>query len=305
MTPAKAIIPQPEESSGADQPPAATRSRPTLGLALGGGGARGLAHIPMLEACDELGVKPGIIAGTSIGALVGAAYCSGLTGAELRAYCAQLFGNRGRVLKHLIRRRQGRLLDYWSSFKPSLFNGAKLIQTVLPPEVPQSFEALDIPLLAVATDFYEQCAYIASSGPLIPAITASSALPAIFTPIELEGRILIDGGFVNPLPFDLLSGKAGVIAAIDVSGGAPTEPKFLPSSIEAVIGSTQIMLRSIVNEKLKSNRPDILIRPLVANFRVLDFLKAEEIWAAAQPAKEEFKRALASRFEMPVEAGVG
>ncbi len=293
MTTAKETIPQPD---GRRKPPGKTAGGHSFGLALGGGGARGLAHIPMLEACDELGVKPGIVAGTSIGALVGAAYCSGLSGADLHDYCAQLFANRGRVLKHLIQRWNGSLWDYWNPLKPSFLNGEKLIETVLPREVAKTFETLRIPLIAVAADFHSQSAYIMKSGPLIPAVTASSALPAIFTPVEIDGRILIDGGFVNPLPFDLLAGQAKIIAAIDVSGGADEQPVSMPSSMETIIGSTQIMLRSIVNEKLKSHAPDILIRPYVANFRVLDFLKAEEIWAATAPAKEEFKRALEARF---------
>jgi NTE family protein len=94
------------------------------------------------------------------------------------------------------------------------------------------------------------------------------------------------------LPFDLLRGKASFIVAVDVSGGPAESGGGLPKSVEAVIGSQQIALRAIINEKLKSAAPDVLIRPEVSRYRVLDFLKIEDILAAAEPAREETKRAL-------------
>jgi NTE family protein len=268
-----------------------------LGLALGGGGARGLSHIPMLEACDELGVKPAIIAGTSIGALIGAAYASGMSGADIRAYCAGMLATRRKALRHFIARWNGRLWDYWNPLTPSLLNGEKLIEAAMPPSLPRRFEELKTPLLVMTTDFHAQAPHVASAGPLIPAITASAALPALFTPVELDGRVLIDGGFVNPLPFDLLFGQADIIAAIDVSGGPEEGGSGLPGSMDVMIGSTQIALRAIINEKLKARAPDILIRPDVGRFGVLDFFRAEEVWEAAAPAKEAFKRGLSREIQ--------
>lgn len=268
-----------------------------FGLAFGGGGARGLAHIPILEACDELGMRPGVIAGTSIGALAGAAYASGLSGRELRDYCASMFASRAQAVKSLMQRWNGSLWDYWNPLTPSLVNSVKLIETVMPKGVAQTFAGLQIPLIVVTTDFYAQKAHIIREGALIPAIAASSALPALFTPVEIDGRFLIDGGFVNPLPCDLLNGRARVIAAVDVTGGPSDMREKTPGTMEAIIGSTQIALHTIIAEKLKAARPDILVSPDVSRFRVLDFLKAEEVWQASAPAKESFKRALAARFD--------
>ncbi len=266
-----------------------------FGLALGGGGARGLAHIPMLEACDELGVRPDILAGTSIGALIGAGYAAGMTGVDLRDYVLELFGRRTRMLTHLRERWSGRLWDYWNPLTPALLNGVSLIETALPTLLPKTFEELRIPLLIVATDYRSQEECVLSEGALIPAIAASAAIPALFKTVDIGGRILLDGGFVNPTPFDLLRGRADVVAAVDVMGGVPSLGGA-PNSVDAVMASTQIALRSIVVEKLRWAAPDVFIAPDVGRFRVLDFWKAAEIWEASAPAKEEFKRALAHQL---------
>jgi NTE family protein len=299
---------------GVDEPLAAYRRRlarapaaaggPTLGLALGGGGARGYAHIPMLEVCDELGVRPVILAGTSIGSIMGAAYAAGMTGAEMREYCAELFGSRAELVKRLIGRISGGFWELWSPMTPAQVNAEKLFEAVLPEVVPQDFAELKIPLRVVATDFYTQSAYVFDDGPLLPAIAASSALPGLVKPVLVGHRVLIDGGFVNPLPFDVLKGEADVIAAVDLSG-APSQGKAgkAPSMMDVIIGSAQITLHSIVQEKLKSGAPDILVRPNVSQFRVLDFYKMNDMLKDSEPAKEDFKRRLAAKMEEAAKHG--
>jgi NTE family protein len=258
-----------------------------FGLALGGGGARGLAHIAVLEAFDELGIKPAIIAGTSIGALIGAAYASGMPAAEIHSYCAALLAKRGGLLRHIYSRWQGPFRRYWNPR-----NAERLLEFILPAGLPDTFEGLRIPLLTVATDFYTHAEHVTSKGALLPAIAASSALPALLKPVELGGCVLIDGGFVNPLPFDLLRGKASFIIAVDVSGGPDDSKGGIPRAIDTVLGAQQIALRSIINAKLKASRPDVLIRPPVGHYRVLDFLRYEEILSAAAPVKDDTKSAL-------------
>lgn len=252
-----------------------------------------MAHIAILEAFDELGVKPAMICGTSIGALIGAAYASGMPATEIRSYCEAAFARRSALLRHIYMRWRGRLWDYWRPGGPALFKSEQIFQLILPADLPKTFESLSIPLLTVATDFFTQSEYVSSSGLLLPAIAASSALPALLTPVKLDDRILIDGGFVNPLPFDLLQPYADFIVAVDVSGG-PGEVKIsLPRTIESLLGAQQISLRSIINAKLKSSAPNILIRPNVGQFRVLDFRRMDEILAASAAAKGEAKDALA------------
>ena len=271
-----------------------------MGLALGGGGARGLSHIAVLEAFDELAVKPAMIAGTSIGALIGAAYAAGMTAAEIHGYCKATFSRRGALLRHLYVRSGGRLLDYWRPGAP--FKAERIFQLVLPPDLPKSFESLPIPLKTVATDFYGQCEYVTSTGLLLPALAASAALPALLSPVSLGGRTLIDGGFVNPLPFDLLRRHADFIVAVDVSGG-PAEPRSrAPGALEALLGAQQIALRSIVNAKTAGGGPDVLVRPDVGKFGVFDFRRMDDILAASQHAKERVKTALRHAVPAPMAA---
>lgn len=287
-----AATPAKSDAAGVPPLPSLKEGGSGIGLVLGGGGARGLAHIAVLEAFDDLGVKPQIIAGTSIGALVGATYASGVSGAEMRAYCKSLLKKRSTVLRHFYTRWNGRLWDYWNPRTPSLFSAEKVLEIVLPPTLKTSFEELGIPLLTVATDFYARSPHISAKGPLLPAIAASAALPALFTPVKMEGRVLLDGGFTNPLPFDLLRPHVPYVMAVDVSGGPPEAKGGLPRMVETIIGSQQIALRSIINEKLKSAAPDSLIQPEVSRFRVLDFMKQDDIMAAAEPVREETKRHL-------------
>ena len=274
---------------------------PTIGLALGGGAARGLAHVLMLEALDELGVKPVAIAGTSMGAIVGASYAAGLSGAEIRAHFEQLFDSRSAPFKRLQERWPGSLLKLWNPLTPALVNGETFFQIMLPDGVPATFEELRIPLEIVATDFYSQDQVVLSAGPLVPAVAASSALPSLITPVEIDGRILIDGGYVNPTPFDLLRSKAALTIGVDVTGAtqmkrdAHGKPK-LPSSMETWIGAMQITFRSVVRAKLAVRPPDIMIWPEVGAFGALDFYKFREIFAASEPAKDDLKRQLGAKL---------
>ena len=121
--------------------------------------------------------------------------------------------------------------------------------------MPKTFEGLKIPFMSVATDFFTQNEHVSTTGPLLPALAASAALPALLTPVKLDGRVLIDGGFVNPLPFDLLR-HADFVIAVDVSGGTGAARTEMPRPIETLLGAQQIALRSIINAKLRFKAPD-------------------------------------------------
>ena len=279
------------------QPAIAEGSILRFGLALGGGGARGFAHVPMLEALDELGVTPCIIAGTSIGSLIGAAYASGMTGAAIRAYCEELFHRRTELIRRLFSHWDNGLALFRGAENGSAFSGENIIKGLLPDALPEDFEALKIPLLAVTTDYYTQSQHVVESGALIPAIAASSALPGVLRPIVMGERVLVDGGFVNPVPFDLVKERAEIVAAVDVTAGPQQSKGKVPSLIDSIIGVNQIALRAVLREKLKTQAPDIFIRPEIGSFKVLDFYKIDEIFAAAEPAKDEFKRACEAALE--------
>lgn len=269
--------------------------KPTIGLALGGGGARGLAHIAMLEAFDELGLKPSIIAGTSIGAVYGAAYASGISGRELREHTRYILSQRLGLIRDLFMRRAqpfSQLLNLFGA-RNAVLDPLAVLDLILPATIKTTFEECEIPLKIVASDFYDQEQKVFTAGLQRPAVAASMALPVIFQPVIFEGRALIDGGLTNPLPFDLLLPDADIVVAIDVSGAPVPDPKRVaPTAFSALFSSAFLFERTIVREKLKARQPDILISAGTSQYQVLDFLKYDEILAAAEPAKAKLKQQL-------------
>jgi len=270
--------------------------RPSIALALGGGGARGLAHILMLEVFDELGLRPQIIAGTSIGAVFGAAYASGMSARLIRAHTEETLSQRFDVVRQLLSARSEPVHKIFNflPIRSALLKPESLLELLLPSKVARDFSSLQIPLKIVVTDYYGQQQVILSEGPLRPAIAASMALPALFTPVTIDGRMFMDGGLVNPLPFDVVKGDADITVAIDVSG-APILPgkRPHPSAFSALMSSTQILQRSIIREKLKVQQPDIYIDVEVDEFYVLDFHRFKQVLAVAASAKAQLKRQLA------------
>lgn len=286
--------------------------QPSIGLALGGGGARGLAHIAILEAFDELGIRPRIMAGTSIGAIFGAAYASGLSGRQIRAHTKEVLRKRLNLVRDLYSARVRTSRRIWSVFTAgsAFLAPDRLLDIILPSRIAHTFEDLEIPLKIVASDFYAQEPVVLASGPLRRAIAASIALPVIFEPVADGDRVLIDGGLVNPLPFDLLNGEADLTVAIDVSG-APVRRKDggKPKAWETLFASNFIFERTIIKEKLRHRHPDVYIDAGTSRFQILDFLKLDEILAAAAPAKERLKAQLGRVLEAEtlevIEAPVG
>lgn len=271
----------------------------TFALALGGGAAKGFAHIPILEAMDELGVRPAEIVGTSMGAILGSFYASGLSGREIRDFTVDLFTRKSQLFQKLFLK-DGRT---WSSLfnviRPAIIDPVVLFETVFPEGLAKDFSGLDLPVKIIATDFYTQSEVVLDKGPLLPAIAASSALPMLLTPVEIDGRVLIDGGFVNPTPFDVLRRDGYLSLAVDVTGAEFAARSGLPSGMETWIGSFSITLHSLVAAKLAVSRPDLLIEPPVGRFKAMDFFKIEDILSAAEPAKDAFKRGLEALLNQP------
>jgi NTE family protein len=280
------------------RPPEPPPRPKTFALALGGGGARGLAHIAVVEALDEMGVRPVAIAGTSIGAAIGAAYAAGMPGQEIHRHVIALAHQRGETLGRLITARASRRGLFGGRFaNPMLLDAEKLCAAFLPAEVPEDFDELGIPLTVLATDFHERGVAKFVAGALRPAIAASMAIPGLVRPVIHDGRVLVDGGAVAPLPFEELAGKADLILAVDVSGGVKGHEGELPDPWECLFSTMQIMGRSILIEKLRHGSPDLLVRPNIGTFRMLDFFRASAILRAAEPAKEEVKQKLGALLE--------
>jgi NTE family protein len=265
----------------------------TVALALGGGGARGLAHIVALEAFDELGVRPAALAGTSIGAVVAAAYAAGMSGKAIHHYVTAMARSRAKLVRRLIGARVRVLPNLFAGFRAAtLIDAEKLCARILPEGLPETFEELRIPLIVVASDLYGRNEAVFTSGPLAPALAASIAIPGLVRPMRIDGRILIDGGATNPLPFEHLRGRADLIAAVDISGVPPAERTELPNPWECVYASVLAMGHAITAEKLKRTRPDLLFQPNVGGFRVLQFHRAAAILRAAEPMKADIRERL-------------
>jgi NTE family protein len=265
----------------------------TFALALGGGGARGLAHIAVIEALDDMGVKPTAIAGTSIGALIGAAYAAGMRGKDIRHHVITFAHDRRETMSRLVQARAGTLADLFSGAlsQATQLDAEKFCAQFLPEAIPADFSGLAIPLTVMATDLHRRAEAPLASGPLRPALAASIAFPGLFRPVSVDGRILVDGGATNPLPFDQLDGFADVIVAVDVIG-APVERSDMPSAWESMFMTLQIMGSTIVAAKHKQAAPDVVIRPNVGIFRTLDFYQATAILRVADAVKPELKEKL-------------
>ncbi|MCH9809188.1 MAG: patatin-like phospholipase family protein [Alphaproteobacteria bacterium] len=280
----------------ADSPGARSLVRkPSVGLVLGGGGARGLAHILMLEVFDEMGIRPAVISGTSIGAIFGAGYASGLTAEQIRAHSEELLRSRLEILRQFFIPKQrplGRVLNVLQ-LRSALFNAEALLEIVMPAGTAREFQDAAIPFRVVAADYYTQEQVVLRDGPVLPAVAASMAIPGLFSAVRMGDMALLDGGLVNPLPFDTIKNEADVIVAVNVLGaGPPVEERTPPRATEAMIASLQIFQRTIVREKLLSRRPDVLIEVDVGRINALEFHKLGEVLNAAAPAKEELRRKL-------------
>jgi len=268
---------------------------PTIGISFGAGGARGLAHLLMIEALDELGVKPSIISGSSIGAVVGAFYAAGFTAKEMQEILDQLINPKSdSVFDFLLK---SDIVKMFTMFDPQFirsgFIKGEKFQKFMESHLKVSrFEELKIPLKIVATDYWKKEAVVFEKGDLIQPIKASYSLPRLFTPVKIKNRILIDGGAVNPLPFDLIMDKCDITIAIDVTAFKAQNESEIPPTFDSVFTTYQTMQNSIIKERLKFLRPDIYIRPEIYDVRVFDFVKADSIFKQAQSAKEELKRQL-------------
>ncbi len=271
----------------------------SIGLALGAGGARGIAHVHVLRALDDLGLRPTSIAGTSIGAILGACYAHGMSGEDIRAYLMERFGDRSAILSSMWELRVRSFDDLKGNGRIRLgeVDLGRILERLLPPTLPATIEELPIETQIVATRYYSHDFAVFTNGPLLPAVTASAAMPAIFHPVIIDGVVHIDGGSTNPVPIDLLQEKTSVIVGVDVSGGPEGEEGTIPGKIDVLYAASQLMQRTIIQEKAKRMRCDLLIQPKVGAWRVLDLMRTDEVLRATEPLYEETKAAVGRVLE--------
>lgn len=278
----------------------APRTPPTVALALGGGGARGLAHIPVLEVLDELGIRPVAIAGTSIGAVIGAAYAAGISGQALRRHVLDVFADQTAVAAKLIACRVGRFADLFGGLgNPVMVDGERVLERFWPAAMPTDFADLRMPFTAVATDLDARQAVGLTSGDLRSAVAASMAIPGLVKPVERDGAVLIDGAAADPVPVAAVAGKADIVIAVDLVSAPPTRhvspERAVPTAYQALFAGFMVMQYRLVEERLARTAPDIHLKPSVGAFTVLDFLRAIAILKMGDNLKADLRAALTAR----------
>jgi len=265
-----------------------------IGLALGGGASRGIAHIAMLEAFDELGIKPAAIAGCSIGALIGAGYAGGMSALEIRDHALVMLSTRTNMARHIFGARHTRLKDIIAlkGLHSLQIEGHTIADIFLPDHLAKKIEDLAIPFHVVTTDYDRLEEVVLRTGSVSHAVGASIAIPGLIAAPRLNGRLHIDGASINPVPFEHVREGCDFVVAIDVIGRPRAALERSPSNIELAIGSALIMARELAEMKRRLNPPEIYIYPNIDEFGPADFFKVREILEAAHPAKQELKREL-------------
>lgn len=273
-------------------------SEPSIGLALGGGSARGLAHIPVLEVFDELGIRPRVIAGCSIGSLLGAGYAGGLTAKEIRERAELLLSDRLGALKFAFGQKRVNPFDLLAlrGLASLHVHGEKLASLVLPEGLPQNIEDLAIPFKVIATDFDMMEERVIETGPVVKAVGASIAIPGVILGPQYDGHTYVDGGVTNPVPFDHVRAGVDIVVAVDVTGRPREANGKNRSNMELAVGSMFILFNQVASLRRQISPPDIYVRPAIDSFSGGDFFRIREVLEQAQPAKDQLKRELEKRL---------
>jgi len=272
-----------------------TNDGETIGLALGGGGARGFGHIPVFRALEELGLKPGCVTGTSIGALMGAGFCAGMDSHDMEEYCLSSFGSLSKIISRFWRIRPKNLSEWKRrGVRLAQFQIGEIFPSFLPEIIPATFEDLSIPLGVVAADIISGEMVVIREGDLPLGLAASAALPGVFAPVPYGERLLVDGGVCNPVPVDCFSMPVDMTIGVDITGfEAGVFATRSPSLIESLLVATMLSQRALTAERLKTHKTDLMLYPPVEGIYVLDFIKTREIMTHVLGFKEAAKHAIA------------
>ncbi len=258
--------------------------RPRVGLALGGGFARGIAHIGVLKALESAGIRVDYIAGTSVGALIASAYACGAPLREMEKHAAETqFKDFGRwTLSWLGLASNERLESYLHRFCAA-----------------RTFEELKTPLAIAATDLSTGEPVFFMHGELGPALRASCAYPGLFLPVEHEGRILVDGFLAAPVPVDAARRLgADVVVAVFLDSSPPDEK---PANMLDIIGRSFAIMQRHANKNWQ-RKTDVVIRPDVAHFAWDDFTRTPDLIAAGEAATRAALPHILSLLHLPAVA---
>ena len=270
--------------------------RPRVGLALGGGAARGIAHVGVLEWFEEHRIPVDAIAGTSMGGLVGGLYAAGLTAAEVRAVAAgvdwdRLFGGEIEYVHQSYRRKEDRRaypvrnelglrggLRLMQSLEPGHYVELLLSRLVLPHSVPLDFDDLPIAFRSVATDLEAAAVVEIGSGSLATALRATMAIPGVFQPVMRDGLLLADGGMLDNVPADVV-GRMGVDVVIAVDVSLPLQTRDEMQSLVGLASQAFILMMSERTRRVLAEHADHVIAPTLDGVSLMDWRRFDTIRA--------------------------
>ena len=257
---------------------------PAIGVALGGGFARGIAHIGVLKVLEEEGVPVRVVTGTSVGALIGACYCSGLSVSEM---------------EDVARNTRFTTFARWTLSRYGFASNDRMIAFLTRTLKVKSFEEMKIPLGVTATDFNTGEGVVFHSGSIIDPVRASCAYPGMFLPVEIRGRYLVDGMLSHPVPTRPLR-EMGVDRVLAVHLKGTWSNGGAPRHLFDVIGQSFAIAQDSMSSVWRS-AADLVIEPDVAGFAYDDFKRAAELIAVGEKAMRQALPAIRKWFQVPQE----
>ena len=275
------------ELSGKTLTPLLPARTPTIGLALGGGFARGIAHVGVLKVLEEEGIPIHIVTGTSVGALIGASYCSGLSAADL---------------EEVARSVRFTTFARWTLSRFGFASNDRMITFLTRTLKVKTFEELRIPLGVTATDFNSGEGVVFHSGTIIDPVRASCAYPGMFLPVNIRGRWLVDGMLSHPVPTRPLR-EMGAERVLAVHLRGQWSRNGAPRHLFDVIGQSFAIAQDMMSSHWKS-AADLVIEPDVAGFAYDDFKRANDLIRVGEAAMRKALPEVRKWLESPAEATV-
>ncbi len=276
---------------------------PKVGLALGGGGARGFAHVGVLKVLEAEGIPIDVIAGTSMGGLIGSLYASGMSARELETES-----------RRMTRTRQLVSLADASLARRGLFKGERIVEYLRERLGARTFSDLRIPAAVVAVDLNDRCQVILDRGSVAEAVRATIAVPGVFVPVLSGSQVLVDGGVLNNVPADVVRAKgaerviavgchgAGETDAFPRFGDHPLLPNAFADTVDILYRSLDTMVSEIARLKLAAAAPDVMILPRIPSDLTSfgGFRRAREAIVAGEEAAREALPAIRRMLETPL-----
>jgi len=279
---ALAVLASCQTTEGPSVPPV-DLARPRVALVLGGGAARGFAHIGVIRALEQEKVPIDLIVGTSVGSLIGAIYAYDANSMELEWTAFML--------------EKDSLFDYGliTAFTGmGVAKGDKLEEFVKSKVPVANIENLKIPFAAVATDLNRGTSVVLDKGSVARAVRASSAIPGVFNPVEYQGRLLVDGGVIDSIPVSVAREKgADIVIAVDISENVVNFN--ITNIVDVMLQSITIM--GAVNAKTRKKESDVLISPKVGDVGMMDFTQKKRCMLAGIEATQKMMPEIKAKIE--------